>query len=146
MEQSLQPSESADTDFPANRINFCLIDIDNKMGFSQFKSLTKINNNILFKGIIRDDRQLENTIKDMEQTMYKIDDDFLSYNNVPDIFEYNRNFEANPQSVHLFVFVNYPTGMRDDTAKRVMKIIQNGNKSGTELSGGIESEPIRSNC
>ena len=116
--------------FPANRINFCLIDIDNKMGFSQFKSLTKINNNILFKGIIRDDRQLENTIKDMEQTMYKIDDDFLSYNNVPDIFEYNRNFEANPQSVHLFVFVNYPTGMRDDTAKRVMKIIQNGNKSG----------------
>ena len=116
--------------FPANRINFCLIDIDNKMGFSQFKSLTKINNNILFKGIIRDDRQLENTIKDMEQTMYKIDDDFLSYNNVPDIFAYNRDFEANPQSVHLFVFVNYPTGMRDDTAKRIMKIIQNGNKSG----------------
>lgn len=116
--------------FPANRINFCLIDIDNKMGFSQFKSLTKINNNILFKGIIRDDRQLENTIKDMEQTMYKIDDDFLSYNNVPDIFEYNRSFEANPQSVHLFVFVNYLTGMRDDTAKRIMKIIQNGNKSG----------------
>ena len=116
--------------FPANRINFCLIDIDNKMGFSQFKSLTKINNNILFKGIIRDDRQLENTIKDMEQTMYKIDDDFLSYNNVSDIFEYNKKFEANPQSVHLFVFVNYPTGMRDDIAKRAMKIIQNGNKSG----------------
>lgn len=116
--------------FPANRINFCLIDIDNKMGFSQFKSLTKINNNILFNGIIRDDRQLENTIKDMEQTMYKIDDDILSYNNVDDIYEYNSRFEANPQSVHLFVLVNYPTGMRDDTAKRVMKIIQNGNKAG----------------
>ena len=116
--------------FPANRINFCLIDIDNKMGFSQFKSLTKINNNILFNGIIRDDRQLENTIKDMEQTMYKIDDDILSYNNVEDIYEYNKRFEANPQNVHLFVLVNYPTGMRDDTAKRVMKIIQNGNKAG----------------
>ena len=116
--------------FPANRIAFCLIDIDNKMDFSKFKSLTRINNSILFNGIIRDDRQLENTIKDMEQTMYKIDEDFLSYNNVPDIFEYNRRFEANPQSVHLFVFVNYPSGMRDDTAKRVMKIIQNGNKSG----------------
>lgn len=116
--------------FPANRIAFCLIDIDNKMDFSKFKSLTRINNAILFNGIIRDDRQLENTIKDMEQTMYKIDEDFLSYNNVPDIFEYNRRFEANPQSVHLFVFVNYPSGMRDDTAKRVMKIIQNGNKSG----------------
>ncbi len=116
--------------FPANRINFCLIDIDTKMNFSQFKSLTKINNNILFNGIIRDDRQLENTIKDMEQTMYKIDDDILSYNNVEDIYEYNRRFEANPQSMHLFVLVNYPTGMRDDTAKRVMKIIQNGNKAG----------------
>lgn len=116
--------------FPANRINFCLIDIDNKMGFSQFKILTKINNNILFNGIIRDDRQLENTIKDMEQTMYKIDDDILSYNNVDDIYEYNSQFEANPQNVHLFVLVNYPSGMRDDTAKRVMKIIQNGNKAG----------------
>ena len=115
---------------PANRITFCLVDIDNKMGFSQFKSLTKINNNILFNGIIRDDRMLENTIKDMEQTMYKIDDDILSYNNVPDIYEYNTRFEANPQNIHLFVLVNYPTGMRDDLAKRVVKIMQNGNKAG----------------
>lgn len=116
--------------FPANRITFCLIDIDNKMGFSQFKLMTKINTNILFNGIIRDDRQLENTIKDMEQTMYKVDDDILSYNSVEDIFEYNEKYEANPQNVHLFVLVNYPTGMRDDIAKRVIKIIQNGNKAG----------------
>ena len=34
--------------FPANRITFCLIDIDNKMDFSKFKSLTRINNSILF--------------------------------------------------------------------------------------------------
>lgn len=116
--------------FPANRINFCLIDIDNKMGFSQFKSLTKINNNILFNGIIRDDRQLENTIKDMEQTMYKIDDDILSYNNMENIYEYNKNFEANPQNVHLFVLVNYPSGMREELTKRISKIIQNGRKAG----------------
>ncbi len=116
--------------FPANRINLCLIDIDNKMGFSQFKSLTKINNNILFNGIIRDDRQLDNTIKDMEQAMYKIDDDLLSYNNVQDIYEYNQRFEANPQNVHLFVLVDYPAGMREDTAKRVMKILQGGNRAG----------------
>lgn len=116
--------------FPANRITFCLIDIDNKMDFSKFKSLTRINNSILFNGIIRDDRQLENTIKDMEQTMYKINDDILSYNNCDDIYQYNRSFEANPQNVHLFVLVNFPSGMRDDTAKRVQKIVQNGNKSG----------------
>ena len=116
--------------FPANRITFCLIDIDNKMGFSQFKIMTKINTSILFNGIIRDDRQLENTIKDMEQTMYKVDDDILSYNSVDNIYEYNSRFEANPQNVHLFVLVNYPTGMRDDIAKRVTKIIQNGNRAG----------------
>lgn len=116
--------------FPANRITFCLIDIDNKMGFSQFKIMTKINTSILFNGIIRDDRQLENTIKDMEQTMYKVDDDILSYNSKDNIFDYNKEYEANPQNVHLFVLVNYPTGMRDDIAKRVTKIIQNGNRAG----------------
>jgi len=116
--------------FPANRINFCLIDIDNKIGFSHFKSLTKINNGILLNGIIRDDRQLENTIKDMEQRMYSIDDDILSYNGVPNIFEYNRKYEANPQNVYLFVLVNYPSGMRDDIAKRIQKIVSNGNRAG----------------
>lgn len=116
--------------FPANRIKFCLIDIDNKMDFSKYKSLTRINNGILYNGIIRDDRQLEDTIKDMEQTLYKINDDILSYNNVEDIYKYNINFEASPQNMHLFVLVNYPSGMRDDTAKRVMKIVQNGNKAG----------------
>ncbi|MDE6435213.1 MAG: AAA family ATPase [Lachnospiraceae bacterium] len=116
--------------FPANRITFCLIDIDNKMDFSKFKSLTRINNSILFNGIIRDDRQLENTIKDMEQTMYKINDDILSYNSVEDIYQYNKQFEANPQNVHLYVLVNFPSGMRDDTAKRVLKVIQNGKKAG----------------
>lgn len=116
--------------FPANRITFCLIDIDNKMGFSQFKIMTKINSNILFNGIIRDDRQLENTIKDMEQTMYKVDEDILSYNSVENIYEYNSKYEANPQNVHLFVLINYPSGMKDDIAKRVIKIIQNGNRTG----------------
>lgn len=116
--------------FPASRLNLCLIDIDNKMEFSRFKSLTKINNSILFNGIIRDDRQLENTIKDMEQVMYKIDDDVLSYNGVEDIYEYNRRFEANPQNVYLFILVNYPSGLREDTAKKVLKLVQNGNKAG----------------
>lgn len=117
--------------FPANRINFCLVDIDNKVGFSPYKTLTKINNNILFNGIIRDDRQFDDTIKDLEQAMYKIEDDILSYNYVEDIFEYNSKFEANPQNMHLFVLVNYPSGIKDaSVAKRLQKIIQNGNKAG----------------
>ena len=115
---------------PANRINFCLVDVENHMNFSRFKSLTKINNDILMNGIIRDDRQLENTIKDIEQIMYKIDDDVLSYNNVPNIFEYNNRYEANPQNIHVFVLVNAPSGLRDDMAKRINKILQGGNRAG----------------
>ena len=116
--------------FPPNRINFRLIDITNKMGFSPFKVLTKINTDILLDGIIRDDRKLEDAIKDMEQLMYDVEDNKLSYNNVDDVFEYNASFEANPQNVHLFVLVDYPSGMREDLAQRVLKIIQNGNKAG----------------
>lgn len=116
--------------FPPSRINFCMVDIENRMGFSPYKGLTKINNGILGNGIIRDDRQLENTIKDMEQTVYKIHDDILGNARVPDVFEYNRRYEANPQSMHLFVLVNYPSGMRDDIAKRVTKILNDGKKTG----------------
>ena len=116
--------------FPPNRINFRLIDISNKIGFSPFKILTKINTDILLDGIIRDDRKLEDAIKDMEQLMYDVEDNKLSYNNVDDVFEYNASFEANPQSMHLFVLVDYPSGMREDLAQRVLKIIQNGNKAG----------------
>ena len=115
--------------FPVNRINFCLVDIDNKMEF-RYSRLTNINNSILGAGVVRDDRQLENTIKDMEQKMYKINDEVISYNGVEDIYEYNEKFEANPQNVHLFVLVNYPSGMRDDIAKRVIKLLQNGPKAG----------------
>ncbi len=116
--------------FPANRINFCLVDVDNKMEFSQFKKLTKINNDILLGGIVRDDRKLEDTIKDMEMRMYKVNDDVLSYNGVEDIYEYNDRFKANPQNVHLFVLSNFPSGMRDETARKVLKLIQAGNKAG----------------
>lgn len=116
--------------FPASRINFCLVDIDNMIGFSQFTKLTKINPEILLKGIVRDDRQLENTIKDMEQRMYSIDDNILSFNNVSDIFEFNRKNEASPQNVYLFVLVNYPSGMREDIAKKILKIVSNGNRAG----------------
>ena len=116
--------------FPANRLNFCLVDIDNKASFSKYKVLEKINNDILYKGIIRDDRLVENVIKDLEQTMYNIEDNVLSYNNVSDIFEYNELYKAHPQSAHLFVLVNYPTGMREDVNKKILKLIQNGNKAG----------------
>lgn len=116
--------------FPPNRINFRLVDISNKIGFSPFSILTKINTDILYEGIVRDDRKLEDIIKDMETLMYSVEDKKLSINNVNDIFAYNAAFEANPQNVNLFVLVDYPNGMREDLAQHVLKIIQNGNTAG----------------
>lgn len=116
--------------FPVNRISFCLVDIDNVIGFSQYKNLVKINNGILGDGIVRDDRKLEATIKDVEQRMFKIDEDILSFNNVENILEYNTRFKANQQNVMLLVVANYPAGMRADLNKRLLSIIQNGNKTG----------------
>ncbi len=116
--------------FPASRIKFNLIDIGNKVGLSHFKTLTKIDTGILLNGIIRDDRKLDDAIKDMEQMMYSIEDDKLSFNGVKDIFEYNSKFEATPQNVYLFVLIDSPNGLKSDTAKRLTKLLQNGNKCG----------------
>lgn len=116
--------------FPANKMKFRLVDTSNKIGFSAFKMLTKINTDILLDGIVRDDRKLEDAIKDMEQLMYDIEDNKLSYNNVDDIFEYNKAFETNPQNLHMFVLVDFPNGIREDLAQRIMKIVQNGNRVG----------------
>lgn len=116
--------------FPAGRINFKLIDIADKMNFSPFKTLTKIRNDILMDGITRDDRKLEDAIKDMEQMMYDIQDNKLSYNGVEDIFAYNKEFPANPQSMYLLVVANFPYGFREETARRLARIMQSGNKTG----------------
>lgn len=116
--------------FPANRIKFNLIDIGNKGGLSPLKSLTKIDSEILTGGIVRDDRKFDDAIKDIEQNMYCVEDDKLSFNGVNDIFEYNAKFKATPQNVYLMVLIDSPSSMRSDTAKRVAKIVQNGNKCG----------------
>lgn len=116
--------------FPPAKIKFRLIDTTDKVGFSAFKMLTKINTDTLLDGIIRDDRKLEDAIRDMEQLMYNVDENKLSYNNVSDIFEYNRAFETNPQDLHLFVLTDFPNGIHENLAQRILNIIQRGNKAG----------------
>lgn len=116
--------------FPPNKIKFRLIDIANKADFSSLISLTKINTDILLNGIIRDSRKLEDSIRDMEQLMYTVDESKLSYNNVSNIFEYNKSFETNPQCFHLFVLTDFPNGISEDLAQRVFNIMQHGNKAG----------------
>ena len=116
--------------FPANKINFRLIDTCSKVDFYPFNQLAKINTDILLDGIVRDSRKLETVIKDMKELMHSIGDKKLSINNVSNIFEYNKAFETNPQTLHLLVLTDFPNGISEDLAKDVLEIVKNGNKAG----------------
>ncbi len=116
--------------FPANRLKLKLVDPNNKMEFSSLKNLTKVSADILMDGIIRDDRQLDDAVRDIENLMFDIEDNKLSANGVGNLFDYNKEFEANPQSYHLFVFVDFPYGAKAELLQRMLKIVQSGNKAG----------------
>jgi hypothetical protein len=111
-------------------MKLCLVDVENKFSLSPYKVLDKVDPSILFKGIIRDDRQLEDIIKDMEQIMYRISDDVLSYNGVANIFEYNEKFPENAEPLHLLVLVNYTQNMDPSIVRRIENIIKHGNRCG----------------
>ena len=115
--------------FPASRINFCLIDPDERMEFSKYKKLVNINPRLLFNGIIRDSSEILDTITDLRKVMLAVDET-REQNGATDIYDYNERYKANPQNIHLLVFVNYPTGMREETATKLKRIIEKGKENG----------------
>lgn len=116
--------------FPAKRTRIKLIDLDNKMDFSVLSRLANSDRDILDGGIVRTESELTPTIQNFNNLIFKVKDDLLSYNMVKNIFEFNKQFKANPQSVYLFVFANFPYCLRDDSIKKVYDIVNNGNESG----------------
>ena len=116
--------------FPANKIKFRLIDTASKIDFGPFNQLTKISPDILLGGIVHDTRKLADVVKDMKELMHSINDQKLSLNNVSNIFEYNKAFEANQQILHLLVITDFPNGVSDDLAQDILEIVKNGNKAG----------------
>lgn len=129
--------------FPANKIKFRLIDTASKVDFGPFNQLTKINPDILFDGVVHDSRKLETAVKDMKELMHSIIDKKLSLNNVSNVFEYNKAFEANQQNFHLLVITDFPNGIREELAQDILEIVKNGNKAGifTVLVHNESAEP-----
>ncbi len=115
---------------PVGKMKLCLVDVENRFSLSPYKILDKVDPSILFKGIIRDDRQLEDTIKDMEQIMYRVSDDVLSFNGVSDIFEYNEKFADKPEAMHLLVISNEQAIQSEDLRRRLQNIMLHGNRCG----------------
>ncbi len=116
--------------FPAGRLNLCLVDVDDKGEFSKYTKLTAINNRILCDGIVREARSLGEVLMNLEKTMHDIFDNKLSFNDCEDFYQYNIIAESNPQSATLLVLLNYPKGVKEEENNRLLKLMENGNRSG----------------
>lgn len=115
--------------FPAKRIGFLLIDVDDRGDFSRYAKLKDLGG-IVGGGIIRDERDLDGVVKDLEKTMHTIYDNKIRYNAAKNIFEYNELSVTNPESITVMAILNFPKGFNSDTCNRLSKIMDQGNRAG----------------
>ncbi len=115
---------------PSCRLNLCLFDFNDQCKFNRYAPLKNINQNALFKGIIRSERDVDEIINEIERTMYDISDNKLSVNGVSNIFEYNDKSKENPQSMHLMVLLDFPEKYSLETISQIAKITANGADTG----------------
>ena len=115
--------------FPCKRIHFEMIDVNNKMGFASFAALTKISDNILLDGIIRDEKQLDDAIDNIKRIKYSAEDR-LGAEGLTKVFDYNAKFETAPMDVYVFVLVDFPAKISLSLAEKVRDIAINGKDDG----------------
>lgn len=116
--------------FPAGRMTLNLVDFDDRGDFAKYTQLNRINSRMLCDGITRDERDIDNVIRNVEKTMRDTYDNKIVFNDVKDIFEYNNKSEGNPQSFQLLIILNFPRGFTRELSDKLLKIIDQGNRSG----------------
>ncbi len=114
----------------ACRVNLCFFDFNDQCKFNRYAPLRTIYANALFKGIIRNEKEVSGVIDELEKTMFDIGDQKLSENGVDDIFEFNEKSQENPQSMHLLVLLDFPEKYSIDAITQIEKIVANGNAKG----------------
>ena len=115
--------------FPARRIHFKLIDINDKMGFAPLSALKKIYENILLNGIVRDANQLDEAISEIKSIKFDSEDK-LGAEGISNIFDYNKKYDVSPLDIYVQVVVDYPSGFDLTTASKLRDIMLNGNNDG----------------
>ena len=115
--------------FPARRIHFKLIDINDKMSFAPLSALRKINDNILLSGIVRDINQLDDAINDVKNIKFNSEDK-LGAEGITNIFDYNKKYDTSPMDVYVQVVTDYPSGFNTTTASKLRDIMINGKNDG----------------
>lgn len=111
---------------PSGRVNMCLVDFNDRCKFNRYAVLKNISQNVLMKGIVRSERDIENVLSDMESTMFDIGDNKLSVANVSNVFEFNRISVENPQNIHLMVLMDFPEKYSYECFGHIAKIVANG--------------------
>lgn len=115
--------------FPAKRIHFKLVDINDKMGFAPFSALRKINDNILLDGIVRDVNQLDDALNEIKNIKFNSEDK-LGAEGMTNVFDYNKKYESSPMDVYVFVLIDFPSGFNVASGSKVRDIMLNGKNDG----------------
>ena len=113
--------------FGASRSHVCVVDVDRMLSLSSVKELEKSYPGILYKGFVRDDRYLEDTVRDLEQQMYDNADALEGKGSFIECL--GRGRDQAPDA-YLLVLVNFPAGCTPEIAKRVASIMGSGSRSG----------------
>lgn len=114
---------------PSGRVNLCLIDCSDQCKFNRYTQLKNINPNALLNGIVRDERNIDRAVYEVETSMFGIGDN-ISTGNAADIFEFNQESFENPQSIHLLVLLDFPGKYSIEAISHIEKIVTNGNSAG----------------
>ena len=111
---------------PSGRVNLCLVDFNDQCKFNRYAMLKKLNPNALLRGIVRNERDIESVLNDLETTMFDISDNKLSFSGVSNVFEYNDASPENPQNLHVMVLLDFPEKYSPDCINHIAKIMSNG--------------------
>lgn len=111
---------------PSGRVNMCLVDFNDRCKFNRYAVLKNISQNVLLKGIVRNEREIESVLADMESIMFDIGDNKLSVDNAANIFEYNQISVENPQNFHVMVLMDFPEKYSPECIGHIAKIVANG--------------------
>lgn len=115
---------------PSGRVTMCLIDCNDQCKFNRYAALKNISQNALYKGIIRNERDVESVLDDMESTMFDIGDNKLSVANASNVFEFNKISVENPQNLHIMVLMDFPEKYTPESLGHIAKIVSSGTDCG----------------
>lgn len=115
--------------FPPRRVEFLFLDVDDRGDFSRYAKLKELSG-LIGEDIIRDEGPIQENIKGIESRMHRIFDHKVRYNKCDNIFEYNKKSITNPESVKVVVILNYPKGFNASVSDRLLKVMDQGNRSG----------------